>query len=181
MKNTAGLAAAAALLSVSLAFAESGCVFDQSGLAVPLADTTVTACLDSAGTEAFAQTSRSLRRKVRSARRGCRALSKPGGRTRQQGSCSFNGEGVAQNLIDAGSLSRCARRRLRRTLQAEQSALAALAAGAAAGCGPAPEPTPICRDGCGDGVCAEVVCLGTGCPCGESPESCPADCGGSPD
>jgi len=35
----------------------------------------------------------------------------------------------------------------------------------------------ICVDRCGDGVCHEIVCLGQGCPCPETPESCPADCG----
>jgi len=34
----------------------------------------------------------------------------------------------------------------------------------------------ICVDNCGDGTCAEIVCLGTGCPCVETPSSCPADC-----
>ncbi len=37
---------------------------------------------------------------------------------------------------------------------------------------------PICTDMCGDGVCQEIVCLGTGCPCPETPESCPEDCSG---
>ncbi len=35
---------------------------------------------------------------------------------------------------------------------------------------------PICLDRCGDHICAEVVCMGAGCPCPETPESCPADC-----
>jgi hypothetical protein len=35
----------------------------------------------------------------------------------------------------------------------------------------------ICVDRCGDGECQEIVCKGAGCPCGESPESCPTDCG----
>lgn len=34
----------------------------------------------------------------------------------------------------------------------------------------------ICVSKCGDGVCDEVVCLGTGCPCAETLESCPQDC-----
>lgn len=34
----------------------------------------------------------------------------------------------------------------------------------------------ICVDFCGDGICQEVVCLGEGCPCAETPESCPEDC-----
>jgi hypothetical protein len=33
-----------------------------------------------------------------------------------------------------------------------------------------------CTDNCGDGECAEVVCLGTGCACAETPKSCPQDC-----
>jgi len=34
----------------------------------------------------------------------------------------------------------------------------------------------ICKDLCGDGICQEVVCLAEGCPCAESPQSCPEDC-----
>ncbi len=34
----------------------------------------------------------------------------------------------------------------------------------------------LCKDMCGDGVCQEIVCLGEGCPCPESSETCPADC-----
>jgi hypothetical protein len=34
----------------------------------------------------------------------------------------------------------------------------------------------ICVDQCGDGICQEVVCLGSGCPCPETPASCPQDC-----
>jgi hypothetical protein len=33
-----------------------------------------------------------------------------------------------------------------------------------------------CRDLCGNGSCEEIVCMATGCPCGESPASCPQDC-----
>lgn len=33
-----------------------------------------------------------------------------------------------------------------------------------------------CVDQCGDGKCAEMVCMALGCPCAESPSSCPADC-----
>ncbi len=36
--------------------------------------------------------------------------------------------------------------------------------------------TPVCQDLCGDGICQEVVCLAVGCPCAETPESCPQDC-----
>lgn len=34
----------------------------------------------------------------------------------------------------------------------------------------------FCKDLCGDGTCQEVVCLAVGCPCSETPESCPQDC-----
>lgn len=34
----------------------------------------------------------------------------------------------------------------------------------------------ICVDQCGDGTCAEIVCLGTGCPCAETASLCPGDC-----
>ena len=34
----------------------------------------------------------------------------------------------------------------------------------------------MCIDRCGDGKCAEIVCMGTGCPCSESANSCPEDC-----
>jgi hypothetical protein len=34
----------------------------------------------------------------------------------------------------------------------------------------------ICLDRCGDGQCQEMVCLGSGCPCAESADSCPQDC-----
>lgn len=41
---------------------------------------------------------------------------------------------------------------------------------------PTPVPTaPLCVNSCGNGICESVVCLGTGCPCAESPTSCP-DC-----
>ena len=33
-----------------------------------------------------------------------------------------------------------------------------------------------CEDLCGDGECQEMVCMGIGCPCAETPESCPEDC-----
>jgi len=33
-----------------------------------------------------------------------------------------------------------------------------------------------CKDLCGDGVCQEIVCMAIGCPCPETPASCPADC-----
>ncbi|MCF7795149.1 hypothetical protein K9M50_02220 [Patescibacteria group bacterium] len=34
----------------------------------------------------------------------------------------------------------------------------------------------ICVDMCGDGICQEMVCMGEGCPCAETAETCPADC-----
>lgn len=34
----------------------------------------------------------------------------------------------------------------------------------------------LCVNRCGDSTCAEVVCQGEGCPCAETPESCPQDC-----
>lgn len=36
--------------------------------------------------------------------------------------------------------------------------------------------SPICREMCGDGVCQEVVCMGSGCPCPEDKERCSSDC-----
>jgi len=35
-----------------------------------------------------------------------------------------------------------------------------------------------CKDLCGDGRCEEIVCEAIGCPCPETLETCPADCGG---
>jgi len=34
----------------------------------------------------------------------------------------------------------------------------------------------FCKDLCGDGICQEIVCLAIGCPCAETPETCPRDC-----
>jgi hypothetical protein len=34
----------------------------------------------------------------------------------------------------------------------------------------------ICEDLCGDGTCQEMVCMAEGCPCAETPETCPEDC-----
>lgn len=34
-----------------------------------------------------------------------------------------------------------------------------------------------CEDQCGDGVCSEITCQAIGCPCSESAETCPNDCG----
>jgi hypothetical protein len=33
-----------------------------------------------------------------------------------------------------------------------------------------------CKDLCGDGICQEVVCMALGCPCPETPKTCPQDC-----
>lgn len=33
-----------------------------------------------------------------------------------------------------------------------------------------------CSDHCGDGTCSEIVCEAIGCPCAETPETCPKDC-----
>jgi len=33
-----------------------------------------------------------------------------------------------------------------------------------------------CQDMCGDGSCQVIVCKAVGCPCPESPSTCPADC-----
>lgn len=33
-----------------------------------------------------------------------------------------------------------------------------------------------CEDLCGDSVCQEIVCMAIGCPCAETPTSCPQDC-----
>ena len=34
----------------------------------------------------------------------------------------------------------------------------------------------MCVDHCGDGECAEMVCMAEGCPCAENSVSCPQDC-----
>jgi hypothetical protein len=39
-----------------------------------------------------------------------------------------------------------------------------------------PMPEEICENLCGDGICQEIVCLGSGCPCLETAENCPIDC-----
>ncbi len=33
-----------------------------------------------------------------------------------------------------------------------------------------------CKDLCGDGICQEMVCMEVGCPCSETPQTCPQDC-----
>jgi hypothetical protein len=39
-------------------------------------------------------------------------------------------------------------------------------------------PVEGCKDLCGDGICQEFVCMAIGCPCAETKETCPQDCGG---
>lgn len=34
----------------------------------------------------------------------------------------------------------------------------------------------LCKDLCGDGICQEIVCMGSGCPCPEDTKTCPEDC-----
>ncbi len=41
---------------------------------------------------------------------------------------------------------------------------------------PVTEKKKACVDRCGDGQCQEIVCMAVGCPCSETPESCPKDC-----
>lgn len=41
---------------------------------------------------------------------------------------------------------------------------------------PQPEEKPSCKDKCGDNTCNEIACTAFGCPCPETPESCPKDC-----
>lgn len=43
-----------------------------------------------------------------------------------------------------------------------------------------PDPPALCADQCGNGSCEEVVCMGSGCPCAETAESCAQDCGKTP-
>ena len=38
------------------------------------------------------------------------------------------------------------------------------------------EKKSFCKDTCGDGVCAEMVCMAEGCPCAEDRTTCPQDC-----
>jgi hypothetical protein len=40
---------------------------------------------------------------------------------------------------------------------------------------------PICKDTCGNGTCEEIVCMGTGCACAETEDSCPQDCSADDD
>lgn len=37
-------------------------------------------------------------------------------------------------------------------------------------------PLGACENLCGDETCQEVVCMALGCPCAESPKTCPQDC-----
>jgi len=41
-----------------------------------------------------------------------------------------------------------------------------------------PKPERWCKNLCGDGICQEITCMAIGCPCPETPETCPEDCGG---
>lgn len=41
---------------------------------------------------------------------------------------------------------------------------------------PAADEGGACKNLCGDGKCQEMVCMAVGCPCAESPMTCPADC-----
>ena len=34
----------------------------------------------------------------------------------------------------------------------------------------------ICENKCGDGICQEIVCMATGCPCAENKDNCSQDC-----
>ena len=43
-----------------------------------------------------------------------------------------------------------------------------------------PRESGRCVDRCGDRICQGVVCMADGCPCSESPESCPEDCRAMP-
>jgi hypothetical protein len=38
-------------------------------------------------------------------------------------------------------------------------------------------PAEGCKDLCGDGICQEFACMAIGCPCAETKEACPQDCG----
>jgi hypothetical protein len=47
------------------------------------------------------------------------------------------------------------------------------------GCG-SKDPPAACLDRCGNGSCEEMVCMGSGCPCAETAESCAQDCAKTP-
>ena len=38
------------------------------------------------------------------------------------------------------------------------------------------EDSGTCKNLCGNGVCEEIVCMAIGCPCAETPATCPQDC-----
>ncbi len=38
------------------------------------------------------------------------------------------------------------------------------------------EDSGTCKNLCGNGVCEEIVCMAIGCPCPETPATCPQDC-----
>lgn len=39
-----------------------------------------------------------------------------------------------------------------------------------------PDDGETCKNLCGDGFCQEITCMAIGCPCPESPQTCPQDC-----
>ena len=39
------------------------------------------------------------------------------------------------------------------------------------------ESKKLCEDLCGNGKCEQIVCMAIGCPCPETKETCPQDCG----
>lgn len=38
------------------------------------------------------------------------------------------------------------------------------------------QDTGTCKNICGNGTCEEIVCMAIGCPCPETPTTCPQDC-----
>ncbi|MFA4872807.1 MAG: hypothetical protein WC659_02630 [Patescibacteria group bacterium] len=38
------------------------------------------------------------------------------------------------------------------------------------------EDSGTCKNLCGNGTCEEIVCMAIGCPCPETPSTCPQDC-----
>lgn len=39
-----------------------------------------------------------------------------------------------------------------------------------------PRREGFCKNTCGNGSCEEMVCMALGCPCAETPQTCPQDC-----
>ena len=88
-------------------------------------------------------------------------------------SCAYDKSAIAAPLL--AGIDPCRRRICRKEARRARQRLEGLLA---AGCRQSsPVDGPMCVDQCGDGVCAEVVCLAQGCPCAESKSSCAADCG----